>query len=77
MSVAGALAERNADFAAHRFPGAMKLMPKLRTIVIGCVDPRVAPEDVLGLELGEAAELRNVGAASRPGCWPSWRCCAR
>jgi carbonic anhydrase len=67
MSVAETLAARNADFAAHRFPGGMTLMPKLRTIVIGCVDPRVAPEDVLGLELGEAAEIRNVGGRVTPG----------
>jgi hypothetical protein len=36
-------------------------MPSLKVFVIGCVDPRVAPSHVLGLELGEAATIRNIG----------------
>jgi carbonic anhydrase len=33
----------------------------LRTIVIGCADPRVDPGHVLGLRDGEAAVIRNIG----------------
>jgi carbonic anhydrase len=35
-------------------------------IVIGCVDPRVDPAAVLGLNNGEAAVLRNVGGRVTP-----------
>jgi carbonic anhydrase len=55
------LRQRNAAFAAG---GAFKGLPfptnpELR--VIGCVDSRVDPSDVLGLELGEAVVMRNIG----------------
>jgi carbonic anhydrase len=41
-------------------------MPSLRTIVIGCADPRVDPAHVLGLDLGEAAIIRNIGGRITP-----------
>jgi carbonic anhydrase len=37
------------------------MMPSIKTVIITCLDPRVGPEDVLGLKLGEAAIIRNVG----------------
>ena len=43
MDIDKALIQRNADFAAHRFTSGLKMMPSLKTIVIGCVDPRVDP----------------------------------
>jgi carbonic anhydrase len=67
VSNVATLAQRNADFAAHRFRAGLRLMPRLKTIVIGCVDPRVAPSAVLGVELGEAAVIRNVGGRVTPG----------
>ena len=67
MSTVESLTERNADFAAHRFPTGLRLMPQLKTIVIGCVDPRVDPSDVLGIKLGETAVIRNVGGRVTPG----------
>ncbi len=60
------LATRNADFADHRFKPELKILPSERTMVIGCVDPRVDPVDVLGLEPGEAVVLRNVGGRVTP-----------
>jgi carbonic anhydrase len=39
----------------------LTILPSLKVFVIGCVDPRVAPSHVLGLELGEAATIRNIG----------------
>ena len=53
--------ERNAAFAETAFAPELKMMPSTGTIVVGCVDPRVDPADVLGLKLGEAAVIRNVG----------------
>ena len=57
---------RNEKFAVERFDGSLKMMPTLRTIVIACVDPRVDPADLLGLEPGEAAVIRNVGGRVTP-----------
>jgi carbonic anhydrase len=64
--------QRNAVFAAG---GAFKGLPfptnpALR--VIGCVDSRVDPSDVLGLELGEAVVMRNIGGRITPEALRSW-----
>jgi carbonic anhydrase len=66
------LVQRNAAFAAS---GAFKGLPfpthpPLR--VIGCVDSRVEPSDVLGLKLGEAVVMRNVGGRVTPEALRSW-----
>jgi carbonic anhydrase len=66
------LIERNSTFAAG---GAFKNLPfptnpALR--VIGCVDSRVDPSDVLGLELGEAVVMRNIGGRVTPEALRSW-----
>ena len=66
MTLLDLLHERNADFAAHRFPPALKINPTRKLMIIGCVDPRVDPGVVLGLELGEAAVIRNVGGRVTP-----------
>ncbi|HEV7583522.1 MAG TPA: carbonic anhydrase [Mycobacterium sp.] len=55
------LVQDNAGFSKHRFASGLKLIPSLRIFVIGCVDPRVDPAHILGLELGEAAMIRNIG----------------
>ena len=41
-------------------------MPILRAMIIGCVDPRVDPAHLLGLKLGEAVVIRNVGGRITP-----------
>ena len=53
--------ERNARFAETDFKRELKMLPSTGTIIVGCVDPRVDPAYVLGLEQGEAAVIRNVG----------------
>ncbi len=55
------LTKRNHDFASHRFAAGLTLMPTLRTMIVSCVDPRVDPAYVLGLEQGEAVVIRNIG----------------
>lgn len=45
------------DFAAADLPG----LPRSRTVLLTCADPRVDPAHVLGLELGEVAVIRNNG----------------
>jgi carbonic anhydrase len=67
MSVTETLTTRNEDFAAHQFTAGLRMMPSLKTIVIGCVDPRVDPALVLGTAPGEIAAIRNVGGRVTPG----------
>jgi carbonic anhydrase len=55
------LVQGNGGFAAHRFTSELKIIPSMKVVVIGCVDPRVDPSLILGLELGEAAVIRNIG----------------
>ncbi|HEU5294411.1 MAG TPA: carbonic anhydrase, partial [Burkholderiaceae bacterium] len=66
------LVQRNATFAAGRaFKGLpFPANPALR--VIGCVDSRVEPSDVLGLKLGEAVVMRNIGGRVTPEALRSW-----
>ena len=61
MNFLDQLAGRNARFAETEFNPDLKMMPSTGTIVVGCVDPRVDPAAVLGLEQGEVAVIRNVG----------------
>ena len=66
------LVQRNAAFAAG---GAFTSLPfptnpALR--VIGCVDSRVDPSDVLRLKLGEAVVMRNIGGRVTPETLRSW-----
>ena len=60
------LTQRNADFAANRFATGLRILPTRKVFVIGCVDPRVDPAQVLGIELGEAAVIRNIGGRVTP-----------
>jgi carbonic anhydrase len=41
-------------------------IPFKQTFVITCIDPRVEPASILGVELGEAIVLRNVGGRVTP-----------
>ena len=66
------LLTRNAAFAASGafaglpFPGNHSLR------VLGCVDSRVDPSDVLGLNLGDAVVMRNIGGRVTPQVLQSW-----
>ena len=68
----GELVRRNAAFAATgafaglAFPGSDTLQ------VLGCVDSRVDPGVVLGLELGEGVVMRNIGGRVTPAVLRSW-----
>jgi carbonic anhydrase len=66
MNVIDDLVQRNKAFAESDFNADLKMMPSMKTVVIGCVDPRVDPADVLGLKHGEAAIIRNVGGRINP-----------
>ena len=66
MTTLDTLLERNQDFASRPFPKDLPLLPTLRAMLIGCVDPRVDPALLLGLGLGEAVVIRNVGGRITP-----------
>jgi len=67
MSLLDTLIKRNQDFASHQFPKALPMMPTLRAMIIGCVDPRVDPAHLFGLKPGEAVVIRNVGGRITSG----------
>lgn len=52
---------RNAQFAASRGYADATVVPKLRLMVVACLDPRSDPAYVLGMALGEAMVVRNAG----------------
>jgi carbonic anhydrase len=57
---------RNAVFAQAGQWNKLRIIPSTKTILIGCLDPRVDPMDILGLEPGEAAIIRNIGGRINP-----------
>src|SRR5436309_7592487 len=66
MTVIDTLAQRNAAFARSRFSADLKIIPSMKTMIIGCADPRVDPADIFGLAPGEAVVLRNIGGRITP-----------
>jgi carbonic anhydrase len=66
MTVIDTLTKRNEAFASSRFSADLKIIPSMKTMIIGCVDPRVDPVDIFGLVPGETAVIRNVGGRITP-----------
>ncbi len=54
------LLERNEQFARTYAPAALGL-PAQKLLIVTCLDHRVDPAIVLGLELGDAPVIRNAG----------------
>jgi carbonic anhydrase len=65
--------EHNKDFAAQQsaagtlMPSLPRALPNVKAIIIGCADMRVDPAEILGIELGEAVVMRNIGGRITPG----------
>jgi carbonic anhydrase len=61
--------DRNARFAATdaktKIP-AIPFIPFKQVYVLTCIDPRVEPAAILGVELGEAIVARNIGGRVTP-----------
>lgn len=67
MSVIDELTQRNLTYpASNRFSSNLKIIPSMKTMIIGCVDPRVDPAEIFDLAPGEAAVYRNVGGRITP-----------
>jgi carbonic anhydrase len=54
------LLDRNEQFARNYSPAALGL-PTAQVVVVSCLDHRVDPAIILGLQLGEAPVIRNAG----------------
>jgi carbonic anhydrase len=67
MNTLDTLVQRNHEFATLRFVAGLPMLPSLDTMIIGCVDPRVDPTHVLGLQPADAVVIRNVGGRITPG----------
>ena len=61
MNVQTDLIARNRAFAETFDKANLPIMPALNTVLLTCVDARVDPAHVLGLDLGEALVIRNTG----------------
>lgn len=61
MSNLNPLIERNHMFAESGSHKQLTPMPKHPVVVLACMDQRVDPAHILGIDLGDALVLRNVG----------------
>jgi carbonic anhydrase len=68
----GELVRRNAAFAATGAFAGLPFPASDTLQVLGCVDSRVDPGDVLRLELGEGVVMRNIGGRLTPATLRSW-----
>jgi carbonic anhydrase len=65
--------ERNKDFATRQsaagtlMPSLPRALPHVKAVIIGCADMRVDPAEILGVKLGEAVVIRNIGGRITPG----------
>jgi carbonic anhydrase len=59
------LLDRNEQFATNYRPAALGL-PTAQVVVVSCLDHRVDPAIILGLQLGEAPVIRNAGGRVTP-----------
>ena len=73
MSTLDTFLDRNKAFAAQQTstgtlpPSLPAALPNVKAVIIGCADMRVDPALILGLGLGEAVVLRNIGGRVTPG----------
>jgi len=61
MTSVTTLIERNSIFADGFGDADLPMIPRMRTVILTCVDARVDPAHVLGLTLGDAVVIRNNG----------------
>lgn len=65
MNTLNILTERNRQFAANFVPQPLG-MPILKAMIVSCVDMRVDPAYILGVDLNEALVIRNIGGRITP-----------
>jgi carbonic anhydrase len=71
------LVRRNANFATGGAFAELPFPSNQTLRVIGCVDSRVDPSHILGLNLGDAVVMRNIGGRVTPAVLRSWALLAK
>ena len=66
MTTLDMLEKRNQEFAKHHFNANLSPMGTLKIMIVSCVDARVDPAYVLGLEAGDAMVIRTLGGRITP-----------
>ena len=61
MSVVDEFVQANTTYAAHFKKGDLPLPPGRKVAVLACMDARLDPARILGLEEGDAHVIRNAG----------------
>ena len=64
MSVTDEFLQANEAYAAQFAKGDLPLPPARKTAVLACMDARLDPAKVLGLEEGDAHVIRNAGGVA-------------
>jgi len=64
MSVTDEFLEANQTYAAQFTKGDLPMPPGRKTAVLACMDARLDPARVLGLEEGDAHVIRNAGGVA-------------
>lgn len=67
MSDLGVLLDRHRVFAESFDAGDLRIPPQLSTVILTCIDTRLEPAHLFGLDLGDALVLRNAGGRVTPG----------
>jgi len=66
MSELTALLDRNRNFVEQFDAGDLAVRPRMSTFILICMDARVDPAHIFGLELGDAIVIRNGGGWITP-----------
>ena len=61
MSVTDELLRNAEDYASRFTKGGLPLPPAKKVAVVACMDARLDPQALLGLESGDAHVIRNAG----------------
>jgi carbonic anhydrase len=61
LSVTDELLQNNEEYAASFDKGHLTIPPTKKVAVVACMDARLQPNRILGLEEGEAHVIRNAG----------------
>lgn len=64
MSITDELLANNAAYASAYTHGALPAAPRLPVAVLTCMDARIDPHRLLGLEEGDAHVIRNAGGVA-------------
>ena len=67
MGVTEELVAANQQFAESYTLGQLPMPPARHVAVLACMDARLHPEKVLGIEIGDAHVIRNAGGRVDPG----------